>query len=54
MRLCMLFILCSLEAVWRTSMIKKCFFAFALVLSGCKYSEKDDGGAGKPQTVLRY
>ena len=32
-----------MEAVWRTSMIKKCFLAFALVLSGCKYSEKDDG-----------
>ena len=28
-------------------MIRKCFLAFALVLSGCKYSEKDDGGAWK-------
>ena len=36
-----------MEAVWRTSMIRKCFLAFALVLSGCKYSEKDDGGAWK-------
>ena len=36
-----------MEAVWRTSMIRKCFFAFALVLSGCKYSEKDDGKAWK-------
>ena len=36
-----------MEAVWRTSMIRKCFLAFALVLSGCKYSEKDDGKAWK-------
>ncbi len=28
-------------------MIKKCFLAFVLVFSGCKYSEKDDGGAWK-------
>lgn len=28
-------------------MIRKCFLAFALVLSGCKYSENDDGKAWK-------
>ena len=28
-------------------MIRKCFFAFVLVFSGCKYPEKDDGGAWK-------